>query len=41
MFKKARVLKEYDISLADLATNYLKKHPKLSIKLINNYLVKK
>jgi 2',3'-cyclic-nucleotide 2'-phosphodiesterase/3'-nucleotidase len=41
MFKKARVLKEYDISLADLATNYLKKHPKLSIKLVNNFLVKK
>jgi 2',3'-cyclic-nucleotide 2'-phosphodiesterase/3'-nucleotidase len=41
MFKKARVLKEYDISLADLATNYLKKHSKLSIKLINNFLLKK
>ena len=41
MFKKAKVLKEYDISLAELATNYLKKHPKLNIKLINNYLVKK
>jgi 2',3'-cyclic-nucleotide 2'-phosphodiesterase (5'-nucleotidase family) len=41
MFKKAKVLKEYDISLAELATNYLKKHSKLNIKLINNFIVKK
>jgi 2',3'-cyclic-nucleotide 2'-phosphodiesterase / 3'-nucleotidase len=41
MFKKAKVLKEYDVSLADLATNYLKKHPKFQIKLINNFSIKK
>lgn len=41
MFKKAKILKEYDISLANLATNYLNRHSSLKIQLVNNFTIKK